>query len=481
MNALEKRAVETSLYRFIKWAWPLVDPAPFVDSKHIWIVCKYLEAVTMGEIPKLAINIPPGHQKSLTVSVFWPVWTWLLKPGRRFMNTSYRGDLALRDADRSRDLIRHPVFQEEFGDRFKLRKGQDIKSRYANDQRGYRFSTAIAGIMGEGGDYVVLDDPHNVETAESDGVRDETVRKIRLALPTRVRSRDGAVVLMMQRLHSRDFCGVVFAQEEGWVHVCLPARFDPTHPFLMPPTIQLTSGRVLPGDWRTEEGELLWPELFGEERLSLLENALGSYGVAGQLQQLPVPREGGLFKRAWFDGKFVDVSDVPIGVTVRGWDLAAGDNAAADYSASCKIRKAEGNYYIMHAARFKREPLKVKQEMKRLAEQDGHAVQVNFPQDPGQAGKSQRQDLVANLDGFNVRYSPESGDKVTRAEGLSAQAEGGNVYLVRDDWNDPFLDEICMFPGGENDDFMDAASRAYHALKNAAGPSLGLGGQLIGG
>lgn len=480
MNAIERLACETSLYRFIKWAWPLVDPSPFVDSLHVFLICKYLEATTRGEIRKLMINVPPGHQKSLTVSVFWPVWTWIRNPGRRFMTTSYRGDLALRDSDRARDLIRSPEFQREFGERFRLRKGQDVKSRWANNHGGYRFATSIEGIMGEGGDYVVLDDPHNVEQAESAEVLDETVRKINLALPTRVRSATGAIVVMMQRLTERDFCGRALASQSGWIHVCLPARFDPEHPFRMGPQI-LDSGRVLPGDWRTVVGELLWPQLFGEERIKALEEAMGSYGASGQLQQRPVPREGALFKRAWFAGKMIDASEVPEGVTVRGWDLAASETKTADWTASVKMRKAGGRYYVLNVTRQRREPLAVKLRMRELAESDGYGVKVNFPQDPGQAGKSQAQDLAANLDGFDARFSTESGDKVTRAEGLSAQAEAGNVYIVRDDWTDSFLEELCGFPGAEFDDRVDAASRAYHALRNAEGGGMGDGGELVEG
>lgn len=483
MTPLERQACRTSLYRFIKWAWELVDPAPFVESRHVWIICKYLEAVTRGEIPKLMINIPPGHQKSLTVSVFWPVWVWLQLPQRRFMNTCYRGDLALRDADRARDLIRSPEFQTEFGDAFALRKGQDVKSRYSNDRRGYRFSTPLSGIMGEGGDFVTLDDPHNVDEAESDEVRDDVVRRIRLALPTRVRSKRGGVVVMMQRLHSRDFCGVVLSSDEKWVHLCLPARFEPDHPYRSYP-VTLPSGLVLPGDWRTEHGELLWPGLYDEPRLLELEESLGEYGAAGQLQQRPVPREGGLFKREWFKGKYVDLHEVPEGgTTVRGWDLGASTDKRSPYSAGGKVRKVGKRYYIMHMERLRKDPLGVKQKMRSLAEEDGPRCWVDFPQDPAQAGKDQRMEIAAHLDGLNFQFSPESGDKVLRAEALASQAKAGNVYIVRGDWVEPMLGELCLFPGGTYADQVDALSRAYHGIRRRAGVAtqLGQGGELMEG
>jgi predicted phage terminase large subunit-like protein len=76
------------------------------------------------------------------------------------------------------------------------------------------------------------------------------------------------------------------------------------------------------------------------------------------------------------------------------------------------------------------------------------------------------------LVGYNVHYSPETGDKVTRAEALSAQAEAGNVKLVQGSWNAAYLDELCGFPSGAFKDQVDASSRAFHRLagnRNRAG------------
>lgn len=467
---LERRLTakaEASLEEFIVQFWPVVDPAPFKRGRHLGLVCERLEAVTTGELGQnLMINVPPGHQKSLTVSVFWPAWTWVQRPSRRFMFTAYGGDLALRDADRTRELIRSPEYQAKFGDRFALRRGQDVKSRYENSERGYRYSTAVGGIMGEGGDYVVLDDPHNVERAESDEVRNETVRKIRLALPTRVRSQDGAVVCMMQRLHTLDFAGVVLAEEpEKWHHLCLPARFEPDHPFRTDETV-LPSGRVLPGDWRTHDGELLFPELFPEERLRKLEESLSSYGAAGQLQQRPAPRQGGLFDRdAW-----QIVPELPkerAELVVRAWDLAGTsleESSTAKWTAGVRMWKIGGAYYIDHVERFRGKPAEVERKLKATAKRDGRAVVIDLPQDPGQAGKFQVRYLVGQLAGYSVFHSPELGSKTQRADPYAAQQEVGNVYLVGTEatpWIRSFIDEHSLFPAGDYSDQVDAAARAF--------------------
>lgn len=467
---------EESLHIFIMEAFKCVEPVPFVDGRHIEIMCEYLEAFIAGEIPRLLLNIPPGHMKSLTVSVLVNAWAWTKKSrvGLRFMATSYRADLALRDADKTREIIRSPWYQERWGNvvgamrdtKLQIRKDQDQKTRFANSKGGYRFSTSVAGIMGEGGDFVIMDDPHNVEQAESDENRNAIVDRIRMALPTRVRSKNGGVAVMMQRLHERDYAGQMLSDEADLVHLCLPARYEKKHPYVAVPITLKKSGRKMPGDFRKREGELLWPELFDEPRLKSLEIQIGSYATAGQLQQRPHPREGGLFKRIWL--KYCDESDVPRGgIIVRGWDLAATDatspNASrASWTVGLRLRYVQRKIYIEHVTRLRGSPGKVRTKMRNTGDEDGKGVIIDFPQDPGQAGKSQAQDIAADFPQHRIYYSPESGEKTVRAEAPAAQVEAGNVIIVRGAWNGEFTDELCSFPGGSYSDQVDAFSRAYH-------------------
>ena len=113
--------LKDSFSRFIQHFWKHVDPAPYKHGWHIDLMAEYLESMARGEIRKLLINVPPGCQKSLTVSVFWPAWVWTRNASKRFMATSYSEDLALRDADKSRELIKSAEYQRLFGNVFSLR------------------------------------------------------------------------------------------------------------------------------------------------------------------------------------------------------------------------------------------------------------------------------------------------------------------------------------------------------------------------
>jgi predicted phage terminase large subunit-like protein len=68
------------------------------------------------------------------------------------------------------------------------------------------------------------------------------------------------------------------------------------------------------------------------------------------------------------------------------------------------------------------------------------------------------------LVGYTVVTSPETGDKVTRAEPVAAQVNVGNVSMLRGDWNLAFINELRAFPNGANDDQVDGLSRAFAEL-----------------
>src|SRR5258708_1224194 len=103
--ALEKWVLEGSLDRFVKAAWQYVEAISYIDNWHIEAICRHLQAVTAGLIPKLLVNVPPGTSKSLLTCVFWPAWEWTRDPTVRWFFASYDQRLSTRDSERCRTLI----------------------------------------------------------------------------------------------------------------------------------------------------------------------------------------------------------------------------------------------------------------------------------------------------------------------------------------------------------------------------------------
>ena len=463
----ERDLCAASLASFARLAWPVLEPAtPLKWGWALDAICDHLEAVSRGECRRLLMNVPPGSMKSLLTGVIWPAWEWGPQDWQemRFLGTAHKQDLAVRDSTKCRRLIQSRWFQRLWP--VQIVGDQNSKLKFENDRTGFREAMAFTGMTGSRGDRVILDDPHSVDDANSAIKLAGDILTFREALPSRVNNDQSAIVIVMQRLHEKDVSAV--ALDLGYDHLCIPMRYE--------------EGRSKwvygAGDPRTRSGELMFPERFPPAQVEELERTLGAYATAGQLQQRPAPREGGLFKREWFMP--VNVMPARLSRTVRAWDLAATKKTTSndpDFTAGVLMSRTHDGLFIIHGCRrFQGSPMEVENAMIQQAAIDGTAVTVRMAQDPGQAGKAQAEMMVRKLAGYAVKVERPTGDKATRAAPLASQAEAGNVRIlvtgdpVRDAWIEPFLDELCLFPAAAHDDQVDAAADALSELALGASP-----------
>jgi predicted phage terminase large subunit-like protein len=267
----------------------------------------------------------------------------------------------------------------------------------------------------------------------------------------------------MQRVNERDPSGLILSRKLDYVHLCLPMEFD------IERRCATSIGFIDP---RTYDGELMFPERFSQDQVDRDKKVMGSYAVAGQFQQRPAPRDGGLFKRHWF--KFV--ATLPKrGRSCRAWDLASTVKKASnkpDWTVGLRMWRVGTDYYVDHVARFQDTPGVVSANILSHAKTDSHGTKIRLPKDPGQAGVAQAETMVKLLAGYLPIIMPVTGDKETRARPAAIQAEAGNVYLVEGAWNEAFLDEVCSFPMGSHDDQVDAFSDALNELALGGGYDL---------
>lgn len=155
---------------------------------------------------------------------------------------------------------------------------------------------------------------------------------------------------------------------------------------------------------------------------------------------------------------------------VRYWDRAAtaytGSNDP-DYTVGIDMGiDAHNILYVCGMVRLRESPHKRDEAIRNTASQDGPSVEIGLGQDPGQAGKTEAQYLAGSLQGYTVRLLTEQGDKLTRFSPFSAQAEAGNVRLVRGGWNDAWFSELEAFDnsGKGHDDIVDAVSGCHRML-----------------
>ena len=441
----ERRAYLDSLYLFVKKFWPIVEPEHvFKSNWHIRELCGLLQQFSSDESARILINVAPGTMKSLLISVFYPAWLWAKDPSVRVLTASYSAHLTIRDNLRMRRIISSSDYQQYF--HLKIVDDENQKTRYATEQGGWRVATSVGGMgTGEHPDLIVIDDPTTAEQARSDTERSAANDWFDQTISPRGIVRNVKVIVIMQRLHEKDLTGHLL-DKGGWDHICWPMRFDASSPDKR--------------DKRKTDGELFWPSVFPEEKVRQLETDLGPQDTAGQLQQRPVPKGGFLFQRPWF--RIQDASPAKAR-RVRGWDTA-GTEGAGDYTVGAKIAEADGMFYIEDVQRGQWSPAGVDSVMLSTTQSDGKACAQREEREGGASGKAVIAARAKMLVGFDYSQISVSGDKMTRSKPLRAQCEAGNVVLIKGEWNNAYLDELCFFPVGKYDDQVDASSAAFNSL-----------------
>lgn len=473
IEEIDQEFARRSLREFVRQAWHVVEPANvYVPGWHLDAITEHLEAVTRGQIRNLLINLPPRHMKSLAVAVFWPCWEWIDHPERRWLFASYAATLSIRDSLKCRRLIESAWYQSNWGDRFRLTSDQNTKGRFENDKSGYRLATSVSGsATGEGGDRIVVDDPHNVNEGESDTVRHSVLDWWDMVMSTRLNDpKTGVRVVIMQRVHGDDLSGHVLAQG-GYDHLCLPAEYEEGHSIIT--SIGWSDPRIV-------EGELLWPERFGQAEIEALKQSMGSYAVAGQLQQRPAPAEGGIFKRHWWrywkprgislpavavrypsgEIQHVQAVDLPAQFEALGqtWDMAFKDLASSDFVVGQVWGKKSADRYLLDQTKERLDFPGTLRAVRSLTER-WPAAALKLVEDKAN-GSAVIATLKHEISGL-VPVNPEGG-KEARASAISPQVESGNVFLPHPalkHWVPGFIEECAAFPNAKNDDQVDGMTQ----------------------
>jgi predicted phage terminase large subunit-like protein len=482
---LRREKARRSFREFVEQAWHVLEPGtPFVDGIHVEAICHHLQAVTEGKIRNLIINVPPGHAKSLLAAVFWPAWVWIDHPQARWLFSSYREPLATRDSVKCRRLIESDWYQERWGARYQLSGDQNQKSRFENTTTGYRVVVPMFSGTGERGDYVVVDDPHSVDQAESDVERRNAIEWWNGSMATRLNDfATGHKVVIQQRLHEADLTGDLLIKG-GYELLCLPAEFEPE---------RRCSTSIGWSDPRQNFGDLLWPEKVTRTTLGELKVSLGSYRYAGQYQQRPAPAEGGIFKRLWWrywrpahldlppvqvrmpDGEVLSIQAVPVPASfdtmIQSWDMTFKDLATSDYVVGQVWGAVKADRFLLDQRRDRMDMPTTKEAVKELSYRWPKAG-TKLVEDKAN-GPAVIQELRHDVAGL-TEVNPEGG-KIARAHAVSSQIESGNVYLPHPaiaPWVPAFIEEAAAFPTGRNDDQVDAMTQALIRLRCAHGFSV---------
>lgn len=490
---LDRADYEDSLYAFLRAAWGQIDPSPWEDGWPIEAVAEHLQAVIDGEIRRLVINLPPRMGKSSIVSVSLPAWTWAQRaeshtsgPGVQFLHASYADKLSLRDSVKCRRLIESQWYQSRWSDRFALTSDQNTKSRFTNNRGGERLITSVGGTAtGEGGACIILDDPNAANEAFSEATIQATIDWWDGTMSSRLNNpKLGAYIIVQQRLAEDDLTGHILSKDVGeWTHLCLPMHYEAARSFVTP---------IGWKDPRTAEGELLWPERFGQTEVKALERSLGPFGSAGQLEQRPEPAGGGVIKREWWTLWGQDAYP-PMDYIVASLDTAYTEKTSNDFSAmtiwgvftakttaqASRVMDASGRPVYMDRTYSEGAPkvmlmaawqerLELHELVKKVAESAkankiDHLLIENKATGISVAQEIRR--LYGNED-FSVQLcNPGSQDKLARLYSVQHLFAEGMIHAPDRSWADMTITQVGQFPRGKHDDLVDTVSQGLRYLR----------------
>lgn len=304
-GALVREAVSREgLYGFMKRFWNTCEPREFKGNWHIEAICEHLEAVAKGDIKRLCICVPPGTSKSITVGVFWPAWLWQLDSTWRLLYGSFDQSLLANQSEKLISVITSADYKAAFP-HVQLKSKVPALGEFKLTNGGYRFNTSPEGRgTGRHVDFGIVDDPMKPQDAILG--RDAAFKKVDTwydgTLPSRVHVGE---VIIMQRVSARDLAGR--CKREGHTMLEIPMR--------------QVKHTMWDRDPRKEVGQLLWPEMFPEEKVKRLERKLGNEASA-QLQQDPTPADGGFVHEAWTRYEWIEPLPKK-GVWVQSWDFSS--------------------------------------------------------------------------------------------------------------------------------------------------------------
>lgn len=451
----EQELCSRSLSTFTRAAWHIIEPGTqFVSGFHIDALSEHLTAVLLGQLRDLIINIPPRHMKSILTSVMFPAFAWIKLPHLRWLFSSYAASLSIRDSVKCRRIIQSPWYQARFGHIYQLTSDQNAKEKYENNMTGHRIATSVDGAgTGEGGDIIVVDDPHKVSETESDTMRQRVIDWWDGEMTSRGNDpKKVAKIIIMQRIHERDLSGHLLAKASGWEHLCLPGEYESAR-----------KKRTVIGweDPRKTEGQLLWPERFGASELNKLKAELGSQRSAGQIQQRPAPAEGNIFKRPHF--QFYKELPTDIDFMALSVDLSFDAGATNSFAVFQVWGRRQAQKYLIDQVRAQ---MAFPQQLMTFRALCAKWRNLNAKWVEKKAnGDALISTVQAEIPGV-IAVTPK-GSKEARAEAVSPQFEAGNIFLPDPTiapWINDYIEEMVTFPNAANDDQVDATTQAVSKL-----------------
>lgn len=455
-NAAKEELARRSLLDFASFSYPGFETPP-----HIRYISRFLEELERGEIRRLCVALPVRHGKSVLCSQVFPAWFLGRSPRENVILASHSESLATLHSRVAKHLVEDDRWP--FAD-VALSTDSASVQRWNVTAGGGMYAIGVGGaITGRGANLLIVDDALHDGLSEAE--RDSAWRWFREVAVPRLEP-GGRVLVVNARFAPDDLAGRIQDSEDAseWTFISLPALAEANDPL----------GR--------EIGSALWPDRMSIAELESRRVAMGSYAFSAQFQQDPLPAEGNLFKLAWFQNRYKELPQTFRETVHRGFrgrievvreeqdlivvaavDCAAKVTIASDFSAIVVVATDGRNYYIVDVVR---ERLEFADLLRKIVDAyTRHKPRLVYCEEAS-SGIPIVQEMRRTT-GIPIVGVPPRGSKLSRAEATSALFEAGRIYLPESaNWLDPYITEFTRFPGGKNDDMVDATSLAINSIQD---------------
>lgn len=429
----KKEALRLELMYFVKRTFEELNPGElYYHNWHIESLCEYLIEIYLGKATKLAICMPPRYLKSLCISIAFPAWVLGKRPDKKVIVASYGLTIASKLSYDTKKVMSSSWYKKLFPKTI-IAKGQNQKNRFETTRGGFRLAVSSGGsLTGEGGDFVIVDDPHKPITINSEKLRKKVIEWFQGTFLSRLNNkRNGGVIIVMQRLHEDDLMGFLIKKkvqnDVGWKFLTFPAI--------------------------SENGEVLHETRENMDDLMKLQSQMGENDFRAQYLQRPAVLAKGLIK----EEKIQLIEYVP----EEGEELAISIDSASkvgeenDFTAITVWSLKENETVLVDAT-------KVKLEFGSLRAKINGLIKRMLPRYVIIEDKSSGTQLIQelqNTDSKIIGVKPR-GDKITRFCPSVVYFENGfikvnkNIPILKD-----LMEEVLTFPNSPNDDFVDSISQ----------------------
>jgi predicted phage terminase large subunit-like protein len=446
---------------FVRKVFHVLNPsATFHMNWHICAIAHYLEQVRLGNIKRLIITVPPRSLKSIMSSVAFPAYVLGHDPTKRLIVVSYSADLAIKHGNDFRAVVNSAEYRAIFP-AMRISAMKNTQTEVVTTFNGFRLAISVDGTLtGRGGDYLIIDDPIAALAAlfqkSREHVRDWYFNTLLSRLDDK---QNGAIVLVMQRLHEDDLAGILLRGSDEWTVLSLPAIAEQDE------KIPIGNGKT----HRRRAGDVLHPEREPRDVLDSLRAQLGAETFAAHYQQQPMAPGGAMIKRVWVR-RYDQLPE--FGQIIQSWDVANKEGEENDYSVCTTWLVHEHKYYLIDVlrGRFDFPTLRTKVSEHAKLHKPSHIL----IEDAG-VGTALIQE-VETADFAVIAVKPEY-DKKIRMAIQSGKFENGQVFFPNEaPWLADLEAELFAFPNGRHDDQVDSISQALSYKSQSIWTNEGLDG-----